>query len=176
MEQIPETLELGEDSKKRKILLIVGAVVLLLIILPYFLTTTISRNTIGGLIESSTFEDLTIRNTNIPVTLSKEVQQKLLEFYEQNPELEFKACLKGYIQNNAYYINEVYQPTTYEQSVNHVRAEPCSEEDLISLHSHPKPHCLPSEQDLRNHENMKKLNPQALLAVMCTENRLNIYN
>jgi len=171
-----EQIEIEETPKRKRSLIIIGAITLLIILLPAFLTTPTSRNTLSGLLESSTLDNLRIRNTDIPVYITQEVNQKLLKFYNQNVGLEFKACLKGYIENNSYFINDIYQPKHFSQTVNQVIAEPCNSEDLISLHSHPRPHCLPSQQDLQNHEKMKKLNPDILLAVMCTENRLNIYN
>jgi len=166
--------EIIEESKIKKIIIKILAIFLIILMLTFFLTSTHTRLTLAGLIESSNMDNLKIKNTNI--IFNNEVKKELNKLYHQNLELEFKVCLSGNIEENTYYINQIYQPETYHQSYNKVIAEPCKDTDLISLHSHPHLRCIPSEQDLKNHNNLKQKNPKALMMIMCEENRFNVYS
>jgi len=174
MEEIPPE---EKPSRFRKIFLIVLAIFLLAIVLTYFLTNGITRDILAGLIESSTVKnhEVDINSTN-KLIFTKESYDGLLEIYDDNPEKEFKVCLKGNISNGDYFINEIFEPEMMFQSHNQVVAEPCPSDSLVSMHSHPIKHCLPSDVDLENFEKFKQNNPAALIAIMCERERFNFYN
>src|SRR3989344_2748853 len=77
--------------------------------------------------------------------------------------------------NFSYYITEVLIPITYEQTYRSVTSEPCPPNSIIDLHSHPFRRCLPSDQDFNNFKLFKEKNPDALMVVMCEDNRFGIY-
>lgn len=99
----------------------------------------------------------------------------LKEIYYENPNVEFKACLRGNKINSVYYITKIVVPITYEQTYRSVTSEPCSPDSIVDLHSHPFRRCLPSDQDFNNFKLFKERNPDALMIVMCEDNRFGIY-
>ena len=144
--------------------------------LSYFLTSGVTRDILAGLIESSEIEDYEINiNYTNKLIFTKESYEKLLRIYDKNIEKEFKVCLKGSTSNGDYFINEIFEPEMIFQSHNRVVAKPCPTNSLVSMHSHPIKHCLPSDVDLENFAKFKKENPVALMAIMCERERFNFY-
>lgn len=174
-EELPETFR-EKHPIITKILILSIAAFLLIIVLIYFLTTPTIRSILAGLIESSTIEDFKVKlKTGNYLIFENNTYQELLQIYENNPEKEFKVCLKGYIKED-YIINFIYKPKIFLQTHSSVSAEPCPKDSLVSLHSHPLKHCLPSEIDLKNFERFQQQNKDALMAVMCEKHRFNFYN
>lgn len=153
------------------------ALFLIFIILSYFLTTPDIRDIITGLIKSSTVEGYTIDiNSTSKLIFNKDAYTRLMEIYDENPDMEFKVCLEGDYKNGNYLIEGIYEPEMSLQSYSKVVAEPCPTKTLVSMHSHPYRHCLPSEQDIKSFELFKINNNNALMAVMCEKGRFNFYN
>ena len=75
-----------------------------------------------------------------------------------------------------YYVTEVLRPVIYSQEFSQVVSEACPDETLIALHSHPYKQCLASEQDLSNLEISKGVNPNALIGIICEEDRFSFYS
>ena len=50
-----------------------------------------------------------------------------------------------------------------------------SKDDLVDLHTHPFKHCLPSDVDLESFKQFKKMNKDAIMAIMCEKDRFNFY-
>ncbi len=174
-EELPETFS-EKYPKLTKILIFSIATFLLIITLIYFLTTPQIRSILSGLIESETIEDFKVQlKTGNYLVFTKETYQELLQIYNNNPEKEFKVCLNGYIEED-YLITEVFIPKTYLQTHSSVSAEPCPNDSLVSMHSHPLKHCLPSDVDLKNFNIFKQNNQKALMAVMCEKDRFNFYS
>ena len=166
-----------EESKFKKVLIIIIALFLLLIFLTYIITNAVGIHILSGLIESSKVTNNTIDfSFNNQVIFINNSLEKLQGLWISNPELEFKVCLQGIIEDNKYVIYDVYQPETFSQKVNEVVSEPCKKESLIDLHSHPFKHCLPSQQDLISFNKFKETQPKALMAIMCEPNRFTVYD
>lgn len=172
LEGVPEEQPEPTFKKVRVILL---AFFLLTIFLVYIITLA-GNNFLASLIESSIVKENKIDfSLNGKVVFLNGSLEKLQDLWVINPEIEFKVCLQGQEQGGTYYIDAVYTPKTYSQSVSQVRAEPCSEDSLIDLHSHPLRHCLPSEQDFKTFKQFKERRPLALMAIMCEPTRFTIY-
>lgn len=173
-------LDLNLEEKKpfpRRFFTIILAIFLIIIILVYFLTTPMIRDMIAGLIESSTLEGYSINiNSTNKLVFDSGSYGRLMEIYGNNPDQEFKVCLKGSHINGNYFIEEIYEPKMTLQSYAKVMAKPCPPETLVSMHSHPYKHCLPSQQDIKNFNMFKINNPDALMAIMCEKDRFNFYS
>lgn len=177
MEENLGDIEEERPSVFRKVFVIVLTGFLLIIVLVYFLTNPAVRNIISGLIESSTLDEeygVNIDSDSKLIFLNNSYI-KLIKIYDENLGKEFKVCLKGDIVNEDYLINEIYEPEMFFQSYKEVVAEPCPEDSLVSMHTHPLKHCLPSQVDLENFEVFKRENSKALMAVMCERGRFNFY-
>ena len=174
-EELPETFSEKHPIIKKIIIFSIAAF-LLIIVLMYFLTTPTIRYILAGLIESETIEDFKVQlKTGNYLIFSNNTYQELLTIYDNNPELEFKVCLKGHIEED-YIITSIFKPKIYLQTHNLVSAEPCPNDSLVSLHSHPLKHCLPSEVDLKNFNRLKQQNKDVLMAIMCEKHRFNFYS
>lgn len=181
---IKEDLEIEpspEESKTKKLvkktivislgLLIIALIITYLIISPRIL------NIIEGLLVSSTLEEnyTVTLNNNSKVIFKPEVYNELKGIYWTNQKAEFKVCLLGEKISNNYYINSLYIPGVYSQDIFSVTSQPCDNKTLISLHSHPEKQCIFSEQDIKNYENFKQINRDAIIGLMCEEARFSFY-
>lgn len=175
MEEPPETFS-EKYPKLIKIITISITIFLLIIALTYLLTNYNIRYILAGLIESEKIDNFEVElKLGGKLIFLDNTYQELKEIYNQNPEKEFKVCLQGTIKNKDYLINYIHKPKMFLQTHNSVTSEPCPVESLVSLHSHPLKHCLPSDIDLRNFNLFKQQNPDALMAIMCEIDRFNFY-
>ena len=109
------------------------------------------------------------------IQFTQDVYNALINHYDQNREHEFKVCFQGDIKGRTYVLNNITYPKIYSQHVFQVVAEPCSPNTLVPMHSHPDNRCLKSVQDIRTHRAFKKVNPNAISAVMCSKTRFGFY-
>ena len=171
-----EIIDEEKPNKFRKVIIILIAIFLIILLITYLLTNSLIRNIFVGIVESSKVNDniVNINSTN-KLIFQNNTYNELLNIYDNNPELEFKVCLKGGIENSDYLINEVYIPETYLQTHSSVIAEPCPTDTLVDMHSHPIKRCLPSEQDFKSFESFKERNNNAIMSIMCERGRFNFY-
>ena len=168
MEDNQEPIEEKESIIKR-ISITVIAIFLIFLIITYILSNPLMRNISAGLIESEVVKNYQVDlNKTTKLIFTEETYDELMIIYDKNQGVEFKACLKGEI-NQDYYIDTIEIPKMYLQEYNRVIAELCDNETLINMHSHPLKHCLPSDVDLEGKD------PNIILAVMCQKNRFNFY-
>jgi proteasome lid subunit RPN8/RPN11 len=162
----------------KKILIGFLGIFLIIIILSYFLFSPGARIVIAGLFDSSVLEDDLSLSLNFGGNLYfiNNSYETLLEIYNENELLEFKACLFGEKLDENYFISSVVQPVIYSQSYTHVSAEKCSNSSLVSLHSHPYKRCYPSYQDFVSFSYVKMENNDSLMAIMCDKTRFNVFS
>tara|TARA_Y100000310_G_scaffold89671_1_gene86782 strand:+ start:1467 stop:2042 length:576 start_codon:yes stop_codon:yes gene_type:complete len=170
----------GEDFEDKhpffkKTIVVVISVFLILMLLVYVFTVSPVRDIIFGLIDSELIVDGVAEFDGNKLSFMNNSLEILQEVNRNNPDLEFKACLKGYVEEGDYFIEEVYIPEMYLQKHNQVISEPCSDDSIVSLHSHPLNRCLPSETDVSNYKYLRNRNPDAIMAVMCREDRINFF-
>lgn len=128
-----------------------------------------------GRIASSTVNDLTLFTKQGDIIILGDVHKELKHQFNIQQAHEWAACLFGDRSNNTIIITGVYLPRIYDQTVFSVRSEICPKNTIIMLHSHPPGHCTFSEQDILAYEQFRTLNPQALTAIMCGEDRFTVY-
>jgi len=163
-----------KESKLTKTLIFIIAIFMLIIFLVYMFNDALNLHSI---IKSNT-----VNGNEIDFTVNKKLifQNSTLEVlkttYLENQKTEFKVCLIADKITDNYYINDVYFPKIYSQSFNQVVSEPCPSFAIIDLHSHPFQRCIASQQDFITFNNFKENNPEALMVIMCTENRFSVYN
>jgi len=164
-----------EDSKLKKVLVTGGAIFLILLVLSYMLTSFGVGTILASMIESDKIEGDSIDTGEFVVVFLNNTYEEVLEVYNEDLSVETKMCLFGYYDGD-YYVTEVLKPIIHSQSFNQVVSEGCPEEVLISLHSHPYKQCLASEQDLDNLMGSKEVNPNALIGIICEEERFSFYS
>ena len=170
IEEIPK-------SKIKKYLILILALVLIFLVSTYYVVFYGVDDVLSGLIQSYKIDDkLTLNFKENKIIFSKEAYDELNSIYDKNKELEFKVCLKGYVENKVYNINNILIPKTFSQKYNEVVSEKCDNNTLIDLHSHPFRRCLASFQDIINFKRLKITNENVLLAIMCEKDRFYLYN
>ncbi len=169
-------IEEEKESPIKKIIIMALAVFLILMFVSYIGISYGVGHIIGGLAESSLIEDNLVDYGNGRLIFSDNVLEGLDEVYSNNRGLEFKICLGGELLGNTYYLDEIIYPEMHSQKYNQVVAEPCPSDSLVDLHSHPEKRCIASQQDMRHFENLKERNANALMVIMCEQDRINIYS
>ncbi|MBU0962615.1 MAG: hypothetical protein KKD48_01790 [Nanoarchaeota archaeon] len=156
-----------KPSLFKRIFVIIIAIFLLILMLSYFTLFGV-RDILEGIAGSHKMQDDKIYFFNKTISFENNSYNRLLEIYDKNLGNEFKACLVGEYDKN-YFIYDLYIPKTYEQKPSEVISEPC--DSIISLHSHPKMFCIPSQQDFKTFKQEKS----DLMLVMCEKDRFTIY-
>jgi proteasome lid subunit RPN8/RPN11 len=156
-----------KPSLFKKISVIIIAIFLLILMLSYFTLFGV-RDILEGIVGSHTINDDKIYFSDKIIYFENNTYNRLLGIYDKNLENEFKACLVGKYDKN-YFIYDLYVPKTYEQQPSEVISEPC--DSIISLHSHPRMFCIPSQQDFKAFKQEKS----DLMLVMCEKDRFTIY-
>ncbi len=163
------------DSIIKKLITGVIGIGLAILVVSYLFVAFPIGPIIEGYFEADVVKDKVLEGDGITIEFKGKTWEKLQGFYKDELALEFAACLQGGREGNRYFINALYQPKMYAQAYNHVRFEPCSEETIVLLHSHPFKRCIASEQDIRTLADSKQVNSDIIMAVMCEGDRISIY-
>ena len=153
------------------------ALFLILIVLTYLVPGNNLLDIIEGRFVSYPLEEdffVSLRSGG-KVIFGSEVYEELKIIYLEEQKNEFKVCLIGNKFGDDYKINDLKKPVIYNQDVFSVSAEQCGKETLIPLHSHPKNRCIFSFQDIKSYEAFKKINPDAIIGLMCEQKRFSFY-
>ena len=169
-----ENQEFLENTKTKKILILIITIFLLFLIGSYFLLSYPIYPLIGSLSESKIIKNNTIKLDDFSIIFTNNTYEKLKENYLQNQKVEISVCLKG-IKNKNYIITSIYQPEIIDKSFNHITFKQCSKDSLIVLHSHPFKRCIASYQDIKTLKNIKKINQDTIMLIMCETDRFTIY-
>jgi hypothetical protein len=175
MHKINQEVEEIEEPRIKRIFVIIIALFLIFLMLSFAVVTFPVDDIIVSLTSSAKIQDGLVQQ-DIEIQFNTNTYDELLEIYNDQQAHEFKVCLLGEIQEEVYHIDQIIIPITFSQTFNQVVSEPCPQETLIALHSHPFNHCIASEQDLNNLEEAKKVNPDAVIGIMCAPERFNFYN
>ena len=163
-------------SKLKRLLIITAALLIILLFVSYIFVSYPLGHIIEGKIESQAVQDGRIQFGDLTLVFEQQTKQQLDTFYLQEQKVEFSLCLQGTKDHNTYHITSLYQPKTYEQTFSHVTFEPCSQDTLIMLHTHPYQSCLASDADLATLQKTKEYNPNILMIVMCEPDRFSVYS
>ena len=130
---------------------------------------------IRGQLESNPLEGNAIVVENFSIIFDTPTQDQLLDIYHKEQQVEFSVCLLGYKEGNDYFIDHLYLPKQ-TATFSHVSFEPCREDTLIMLHSHPYKSCLASETDLKTLQESQETNPELLMVIMCEPDKFSVYS
>ncbi len=171
-EHFIEDYEEEKPSLFKRVFIIIIGLFLLFLIISYFSFLGV-RGIFEGIAGSDKIEDNVIKFSEGKVIFENNTYENLLEIYNNDKGKEIKVCLQGYKENSNYYLTSLYIPKIYEQEVDRVVSEPCYD-SIVSLHSHPRLFCIPSEQDFKSFSMYDRENN--LMIVMCSEKRFTINN
>ncbi len=173
-------LEQEEESKIKKairrVFITTLALILLVMILTYFLGFEVYPYLRGKAVSERINEDYEVLLKNGGrIIFNPDVYAQLKSLYLGQQQHEIKVCLEGEKRGDNYYINSLRVPEISSQSVVHVSAELCDKKTIIPLHSHPYKSCLFSEQDINSYEAVKRINPNAIIGLMCEIDGFSFY-
>ncbi len=158
-------------SKLKKAIIVIIAIFLVFLMVTYIFVTS---GAVHGFLTSKKISNFQIKTNDLTIIFQDNTLEQLQEHYIKNNHREIKACLQGTKQNNIYTINKITFPDVSSASVVHIQAKYCPENTLIDLHSHPINRCLASEQDLRYFSEIKILNQNLVMLVMCSKSRFSV--
>ncbi|MBI4983409.1 hypothetical protein HZC32_02095 [Candidatus Woesearchaeota archaeon] len=159
----------------RKVLLIATGIFLVVLILSYLWIDFPIGDILKGRWESTPAEGDLVQLGGYSITFENNTLEQINALYLLEQENEFSLCLRGKKEGNNYRIVSYYIPKIYQQSFNQVIFEPCSEDTLIILHTHPYKSCLASSTDFEMFNKAKFANPEVLMVVMCEPRRFSVY-
>ncbi|MDP3990347.1 MAG: hypothetical protein Q8Q01_04030 [archaeon] len=174
-ESIEPEFEEEKYPKLKKALIIAVGILLIILITSFIIVGYPLGHILEGQIESEPLQENIIQLDNLAILFEGNSLENLREIYHSTQNVEFSVCLQGRKESNDYHITSLYVPVTYEQAFDHVTFEPCSNETLIMLHSHPYKSCLASDTDINTLESNKGNNPDILMVVMCEPGRFSVY-
>ncbi len=181
MELARTGIDLGDEDagkqKRNKLIITALSLVMLTIVTIYLVFGGNSLSIIEGRLASSKLApDFSIDAGNgKKVIFGNGTYDVLKKFYLAEQKNEFKVCLTGHKNGKNYLVIGLYKPKTISQTVAEVTAELCDSKTIISLHSHPYAHCIFSDVDINSYETVRKINPDAIIGLMCEIDRFGFY-
>ncbi|MBT4539479.1 hypothetical protein HOI26_04895 [Candidatus Woesearchaeota archaeon] len=177
LQDIQEVLQEPDTppSKWRKPAVITISILLSLLMLSFIIVSYPIGPIIQGQAESEPLKNNVLDLGEFSVIFSETSLIQLQQMYFTEQEVEWSACLSGRKIDDEYHVTSVYQPKMFQQTFNHVSFEPCNQETLILLHTHPYKSCIASVTDHNTLDKMQKTNPDVLMIVMCESERFSVY-
>lgn len=175
IELAPEEIPEKQPSKIKRIFLLIIGVLLIGLMLSYVFVSFPIGSIIQGRQESTLLENNMLLSEEISLLFINGTADQLEQFYLEEQEVEWSACLQGEKQESWYIISALYQPEMFSQTFNHVTFAPCSEDSIIFLHSHPYKSCLASDTDLATLEKIQEKSPDTVMVIMCEPKRFSVY-
>jgi hypothetical protein len=163
-----------EESKIKKFIIILISSILIILILSYLLISYPIFPLLESLLESNKAKDHTVYLKNTTIHFSNELYKELQHRYLTQT-TEFVLCLTGNLTERTYFLNHYYEPKILTSTFSKVTFEPCINDTLVIIHSHPSGNCIGSQRDILSLEDLQKKNKNALIVIMCGKDRFTIY-
>lgn len=163
-----------ESRWKKPLVWSMGGFMILLMISFVFVTYPVG-SILGGKLESNLIINNHLDTGEFILFFEGDSFSKLSEIY--NPDLghEISLCLIGDKKGDDYVISDLYEPKIFEQTFDHVLFEPCNQDTIVMLHTHPYKQCIASDTDMNTLASTQKVNPDVVMVVMCEANRFSVY-
>ena len=155
-----------------------GSILLLILLVAYFVIGPV-HSTIRGQIASSALQDNEYSFGEYLLIFYNDTAFELESIYREFQEVqlvETSVCLQGEVYDNTYGIQNIFRPRIIQATFNSVTFEPCPDNTLVMLHTHPYKSCLASDLDLETFQKNKERSPHLLMLVMCEQRRYTLYD
>ncbi|MFC1753409.1 hypothetical protein ACFL96_08455 [Thermoproteota archaeon] len=163
-----------KPTKLKKVIIFIMGLFMILLFLSYFLIGPHTLNIIESMFISSKMDQFVVSGDDFEVVFDALAYSQLREIYFENQRYEIKFCLGGDIVEDTYFVKEILLPKQ-KGSYAQVVYTPCPAETIVSMHSHPYRRCRASEQDFKSFDNFRKTSPDAIMMVMCEEDRFFVF-
>ncbi|MEK6864446.1 MAG: hypothetical protein AABX27_04085 [Nanoarchaeota archaeon] len=108
----------------------------------------------------------------VKIMFSSGIYDEIVLYAAENEGVETKFCLMGEKQGNNLLITSVFKPLIIAQDFASVTSRSCPSGTIVSVHTHPLLHCIPSLQDYKALHSSKDAE---YTAVMCERGRFYFY-
>lgn len=129
-------------------------------------------DSIPGLVSGKQMDSSGIELKGAMLVFSPGVYDEIVSYAAENQGVETKFCLLGEKQGNDILITSVFKPLIIAQEFASVTSRQCPAGTIVSVHTHPLLHCIPSLQDYRA---LHSSNDAEYTAVMCERGRFYFY-
>lgn len=170
-EILSKPLEEDKPSKLKKAALVIMALLLFFLITSYSVAF-LGIDSIPGLVNSRQMDSFGIELKGMMLVFSSGVYDEIASYAAENEGVETKFCLMGEKQGGNVFITSVFKPLIIAQDFKSVTSKSCPEGTIVSVHTHPLLHCIPSLQDYRA---LHGSEDALYSAVMCERGRFYFY-
>ncbi|MFW5977174.1 MAG: hypothetical protein ACOCQQ_01535 [Candidatus Nanoarchaeia archaeon] len=168
--------KLPKIFKNQDIIKGILGIITLVLIISVFLITPHSQEIIGR-IGTTQIQEGIIQAQNISILFTNKSSTSMNDLYttfQEEQGVEMAACMIGSVHKNTYTISQIHIPHIVSQEWNHVSFASCPSETIIWFHTHPKRKCVPSDTDYYTLEKIQRQNSDAIMMIMCEDNRFRI--
>ncbi|MDI6738640.1 MAG: hypothetical protein QME12_09105 [Nanoarchaeota archaeon] len=170
-EILSKPAELEKQSKLKKAALVLVAFLLFFLIISYSVAF-FGIDSIPGLVSGSKMSDSGLKVKGISLSFSPGIYDEIVSYAAENDGVETKFCLMGGKQGGNILITSVFKPLIIAQDFKSVVSKSCPSGTIVSVHTHPLLHCIPSLQDYKALHSSKDAE---YAAVMCERGRFYFY-
>lgn len=161
----------NESSKAKKAALFLMFGFIFFLIVSYSVAF-IGFDSIPGLVKSRQMDAYGIELKGVMLVFSSGVYDEIVSYANENEGNETKFCLLGEKRGENIFITSLFKPLIIAQDFASVTSRSCPSGTIVSVHTHPLLHCIPSFQDY----NVLHDSGDALYsAVMCEQGRFYFY-
>lgn len=175
--RLDDDLEDEKPSKIKKLIIIIVSLFMISLFILYSVLGPVQHK-IEGNLHSESLIGTELHFKDYSLIFEKETSAILSELFTENQEIkevEMSVCLSGRVEGKNYYLDSIFYPEIFEQSLVHVNFASCPSETLVMLHSHPFDDCLASDTDLKTLTSAKKRNEDILMIIMCAKDHYALY-
>ncbi|MBU2638288.1 MAG: hypothetical protein KJ955_04910 [Nanoarchaeota archaeon] len=170
-EILSKPIEEEKPSKLKKAALVIMAFMLFFLIISYSVAF-LGMDSIPGLVKSRQMDSSGIELNDIILMFSSGIYDEIVSYAAENEGVETKFCLLGEKQGNNILITSVFKPLIIAQDFKSVTSKSCPSGTMVSVHTHPLLHCVPSLQDYKA---LHSSGDAEFTAVMCEKGRFYFY-
>lgn len=161
--------EQSSKAKKAALFLMFGFIFFLIV---SYSVAFIGFDSIPGLVKSRQMDSYGIKIGDSMLLFSQGIYDEIVSYASDNEGNETKFCLMGEKQGNNLLITSVFKPLIIAQDFASVTSRNCPPGTIVSVHTHPLLHCIPSLQDYNALHSSKDAE---YTAVMCERGRFYFY-
>lgn len=170
-EILSKPLEEDKPSKLKKAAFIFLALFLFFLIISYSVAF-LGMDSIPGLVKSRQMDSSGIELKGMMLVFSSGVYDEIASYAAENEGVETKFCLMGEKRGKNVLISSVFKPLIIAQDFKSVTSKSCPSGTMVSVHTHPLLHCIPSLQDYKA---LHYSEDAEYSAVMCEKGRFYFY-
>ncbi|MFH1065139.1 MAG: hypothetical protein V1734_01385 [Nanoarchaeota archaeon] len=159
----------SSKAKKAALFLMFGFIFFLIV---SYSVAFLGMDSIPGLVNSRQMDSSGIELNGVMLVFSPGIYDEIVSYSAENEGVETKFCLMGEKMGENIFITSVFKPLIIAQDFQSVTSKSCPSGTMVSVHTHPLLHCIPSFQDYKA---LHSSEDAEYSAVMCEKGRFYFY-